>query len=478
MQIDELYVENFKSFGKRRFQFHAKFNLIVGSNGAGKTSALDALAIAVGTWFLGVRGADSRHIRQNEVTLKDVLSAGDEGDVPVVTFEKAYPCVIESCGFVQSERCTWRRTLNGPDSRTTFGEAKQVKRIATETDAAVRNGTAVSLPLISYYGTGRLWQEPKDNFQVSEPTKISDKEEQSRFAGYWNSVDPRLSVAELTRWIARQTWISFQKKGVTSPLFEAVRLAMIKCISGAVDLYFDPDVGEVIVRMENKSQPFSNLSDGQRSMLAMVGDLAQKAARLNPHLGARVLTDTKGIVLIDELDLHLHPIWQRRIVSDLMLIFPGLQFICTTHSPFVIQSMSEGRIIKLDDGGEESDAVIAEGDSAARQDAPVPICVEEQAITSSMENLGPVSDRSIEDIVEDIQGVEMPQRSERHQLMLRAAEEYFVRLNEIADKNHPDMIALKDELDRLAIPFGDDPAFTALLKFERDRLARASEKKN
>lgn len=83
-------------------------------------------------------------------------------------------------------------------------------------------------------------------------------------------------------------------------------------------------------------------------MIAMVGDLAFKAAQLNPHLGADVLNQTPGIVLIDELDLHLHPRWQRHVVEDLRRMFPEVQFIATTHSPFVVQSLRDGELQPLD----------------------------------------------------------------------------------------------------------------------------------
>lgn len=84
-------------------------------------------------------------------------------------------------------------------------------------------------------------------------------------------------------------------------------------------------------------------------MLALIADIAQKAATLNPHLGENALQQTHGIVLIDELDLHLHPRWQRSVVENLRTTFPNIQFICTTHSPFLIQSLrSSEEIIMLD----------------------------------------------------------------------------------------------------------------------------------
>lgn len=89
----------------------------------------------------------------------------------------------------------------------------------------------------------------------------------------------------------------------------------------------------VILTKDQQKLPFAALSDGQKAVLLLIGDVAQKMSKLNPHLQENVLQDTSGIVLIDELDLHLHPIWQRRIIEDLRTVFPKVQFFATTHSP-------------------------------------------------------------------------------------------------------------------------------------------------
>ncbi len=94
----------------------------------------------------------------------------------------------------------------------------------------------------------------------------------------------------------------------------------------------------------------SNLSDGQLILLTLVGDLAKRVAILNPHLGHEGLRKTPGVVTIDELDLHLHPKWQRRIIHDLKNTFPSLQFIATTHSPQLIGEAHPDEIRLLDDG--------------------------------------------------------------------------------------------------------------------------------
>jgi predicted ATP-binding protein involved in virulence len=94
---------------------------------------------------------------------------------------------------------------------------------------------------------------------------------------------------------------------------------------------------------------FDQLSDGQKNILGMVADMAYRAATLNPHLGDDVLEKTPGIVLIDEIDQHLHPSWQRRIIRDLRKTFPNVQFIVTTHSPQVLSEVPREEITLLDD---------------------------------------------------------------------------------------------------------------------------------
>jgi predicted ATP-binding protein involved in virulence len=345
MRIDHLTVLNFKGFDLRRFSFNTSFNLLVGINGTGKTSALDALAVAAGTWFLGIRGYESpRHIKPDEIRLAARVYEDE------IRFEEQYPVRVEASGQVFGNDLNWARALDNATGRTKYGEATTVRDLARKADTEAREGKAITLPLISYYGTGRLWLEPRSFSRIKTAEKLSPKTRLSRLEGYRNSIDPRLSVKDLVQWIARQSWAGYQQ-GKEKTLFQAVKQAIIACTEDAENLYFDPARGEVIVVMrEHGAQPFANLSDGQRSMLAMVGDIAQKAAKLNPHLGDQVLTQTPGVVLIDELDLHLHPRWQRRVMADLKKCFPNIQFIATTHSPQLIGQARTEEIIVLESG--------------------------------------------------------------------------------------------------------------------------------
>jgi len=143
--------------------------------------------------------------------------------------------------------------------------------------------------------------------------------------------------------------------------------------------------------------------------------------------------DIPAVILIDEIDVHLHPKWQRKIVPALEDLFRACQFIATTHSPFVIQAVDRQKISRTD----------KLGDIPLDQDA-----------------------NSIEDIVEDIQGITMPQRSKRSEELSIAAEKYFKLLKQ---KNIPeDDLAQAETKYRLASePFASDPALHALLKVEQ-----------
>jgi predicted ATP-binding protein involved in virulence len=125
----------------------------------------------------------------------------------------------------------------------------------------------------------------------------------------------------------------------------------MQCVEGAKSLYYDGRYKDLVVVLnEGGPQLFDNLSDGQRIMLTLVGDLASRAAILNPHLGDAALRETPGVVIVDELDLHLHPKWQRRVIHDLKTTFPSFQFIATTHSPQLVGEAKADEVMLLDGG--------------------------------------------------------------------------------------------------------------------------------
>ncbi len=331
MKLNQLSVSNFRCYKNRNFNFHPEVNLIVGQNATGKTAVLDAVSIAIASWLIGFKKKnDKKNLEQTDATLTYVEREGE------AQFIEAWPVTVSATGCVNEKEISWERSKDSPTGNTRYGNALELTALAKECDKNLAE--KIMLPLISYYGTMRLWQDPRAPKVKSSLTKTSTKP--SRLDGYKHCVDPRIASKELVAWFARQEWKSFQD-GLEPPMLSVVRNAVLNCIEDAKHLRFDAKREELLVWFkEREPQPFNMLSDGQRCVLALVADIAQKAATLNPHLGNKVLELTEGVVLIDELDLHLHPRWQRRIIDDLRSTFPKVQFICTTHSPFLIQAIS------------------------------------------------------------------------------------------------------------------------------------------
>lgn len=168
-------------------------------------------------------------------------------------------------------------------------------------------------------------------------------------------------------------------------------------------------------------------------MAGLAADIALRCVQLNPHLVSDAPRETEGVVLIDEIDLHLHPNWQRVVIRNLTSLFPRLQFVATTHSPFIVQSLAGQGLVNLSDMG----------------------ALEERK-----------GAYSIEDVAEETMGVETPQRSKRFLEMEAAAESYYKLLDE-STEDDPKAMAAKEELDRIESRFSDDPAYAALLKLRR-----------
>ncbi len=292
--------------------------------------------------FLGFKSQKTKSIGKNDIRLIPITQNG------IKTTEYQFPVEIESYAVWDDRRFCWtryRETLYGK----TKNNAADIQAFSTELDTAIRKGEVVTLPLISYYGNGRLWLEPNK-------TSKSKKKVFSRFDGYTLSLDPRKSLADLEDWFRRQEQILF-KEGSADPVFFIIKKAIIDALPGFSEINYDPRINQIYtIKDDGTRLPYTSLSDGQRGMLALIGDLAIRISTLNPHLGNNVLEKTPGVVLIDELDLYLHPQWQRIVSSVLQKTFPEIQFICTTHSPQVIGEIDGNRIYSLDHGKKLTEA--------------------------------------------------------------------------------------------------------------------------
>lgn len=431
MQIDRLKLRNFKGFPELDQGLNRRFTLTVGNNGAGKSSLLDALSIAFGSFFLGIPTVAKRHISQSEVREFEQDFDG------TLEFNKTYPVVVEAEGKIKHpisgeiKDIRWTRALSSEKGRSTTRDARALSSIAEEAYQAVKDRANPTLPLLSYYGTGRLWVESRNVRRGQKP---------SRFDAYRNSHEPRVSPTDLLNWLRRERLKEFEVER-SSPLLHAWRKAVEACFDEPVEVAYSSFRDRLEVRFNNRRQTiaYENLSHGQRNILSMVGDIAFKATILNPHLKAEAVTSVQGIVLIDEIDLHLHPRWQRVIVPALLKAFPRLQFVATTHSPFIIQSLSDGVLLDLD----------------------------------RMELDDRVHNLPLRDIVEDVQQVEASDRSVPYIQKTRSAQDYLGLVEKLATLTDlTERAKLENDLDTMEAEI-QDPGLEALLKIKR--LARLKE---
>ena len=385
MRIDRLHLTNFRCFDERTFAFHEQFTLLIGANATGKTAVLDALAVALGAALAPVPHALSGSIRRRDVR-RTYRLLGETG-----YFVEHYPTRIDARGSIDSHEIDWTRTLPSAKSQTTRGGTRTIRGAMNRLLQRSAQHGDVILPYMGYYGTGRLWLERR----LASRTSIDPAGRNSRYVGYRNCLAPRQSARHLSAWIKRLALLEVRRGPLTT----------LKAIFRAI------------------------------SMAATAADIAMRCSQLNPQLNESAGTETPGVVLIDEIDLHLHPRWQRSVVRDLTETFPRLQFVATTHSPFIVQSISTGGAINLDMG-------------ASAPETP--------------------DDQSIEDVAEDIMGVEQPQRSRRYRDMLEAAEQYYAALTSAAGETDPrEVQQLRERLDQLEEPFADNPAYVAFLRLQR-----------
>ena len=225
-----------------------------------------------------------------------------------------------------------------------------------------RDEQSGALPLLAYYGAGRAWQASNERSKAD----LSGDLKARRSDGYYDCLNERIRIKDILKWFVLAA-ASRDERGRFKPSFEAVRLALQKGIPGVDDIYWDHLRAELIVSIHGVTQPFSNLSDGQRTMASTLADMAIRAVTLNPHLlgdnngtfyPEEVLNQTPGVVLIDEVDVHLHPEWQRSVVRDLLTTFPKIQFVCSSHSaqvmgevPVILGQEKHGTVWILGSGG-------------------------------------------------------------------------------------------------------------------------------
>lgn len=360
MRVDELKLTNFRGLLDTEIKFQPGFNLIVGVNGAGKSSVLDALRVLLSQvlpMFTPAPrfnlGFDIDDIMIGRVSAQAQITFSCHGSEPYsyVVHKNRVQRVSNDGGSLREQ------TTETPDKSELFS-SQAPGRALDKGPAEFKKRS--NQPVVLYFSVGRS----RSTDEISKVGKKSNP-------GYFGALvqDRGLRIQDIVHWWrAKKQIASEAPNGTSARQLQAVRRALERLLpdfSGwQLDVHelwvtkrvvievIDPEsiTGGTKQLIETRALRVQQLSEGERSMVAFVFDLARRLAQLNEHEDDPAATG-EGIVLIDEIDLHLHPAWQRRVAADLTRVFPKLQFIATTHSPQVIGETEPGRVVVLREGG-------------------------------------------------------------------------------------------------------------------------------
>lgn len=347
--IDRLRLENFRHYADLTIDFGPEVTLLIGENDAGKTTILDALAISLAT-VISRLGGDSKSL-----DVSDARILPDELDsiARAATLEHVFPVVVGVEAWLAGSHFAWDRQIRDSHGRSTWG-SREVREFS---DSLIKRATTGNmeerdltvLPVLAYYGVERLTRASR--VQAVIP---------SRKGAYSASLDSRSDVTRLFAFLSSldDQILRAAAMGDPEPKAAKAQLAAIEraCTSilepaGWERLRWNSSInGPTLHHPQHGTVPVTLLATGTRISAGLAIDLASRMARANPALGERDLLDTTpGIVLIDEVDLHLHPSWQQQIIPLLRRTFPRVQFIVTTHSPQVIGTVEAENIRVLNE---------------------------------------------------------------------------------------------------------------------------------
>ena len=436
LSIDELRISNYRKFLEENFKLNPRMNVFAGKNGSGKTTVLEAGWGSLGAYLAAYKKyVPSRfvfNISKSDVHLKPLVSESDgvmtTGGIP------QFPCKIECSAIWENGESliSFQRILEKAEGRTKFDEPNPMQPVVVSWESAIEKAIhedkCIIFPLVLYLSSARLWNESNSSSRTDGVYGRTD--------AYNRCLDKKHGVEFAFEYIQRlQSVAAEEHAGKKFPAYEAILDAVNYALKDELApderVIFSTRYSKDLVALRTKEGtvvPFTTLSDGYRNVIKIVLDIAARMCMLNPYLKGNALKETPGVVVIDEIDLSLHPTWQRRIIGILKDLFPQIQFICATHSPFIIQSLEDGELHSLD-----SDLLEEE-----------------------------YSGESIEDIAEDIMGVEMPQYSEKKKRMYEAAEDYFKALDDCRSAEELD--ELRKMMEELEAEYSDNPAYLALIR--------------
>ncbi len=357
MKLEKISIKNFRCYQSVELDLHPHMTVLVANNGQGKTTFLDAIRIGLWPYVSSFDLAKTAYADPaNTIAVGDVLLLKNQNNMA-----RQLPSEIIITGNYGQDEQSWKRYRDSEARKSQTKDdaaSKQLKKFAQNLQKNIRdlNGAPISLPVFGYYGTGRLWNE-KRLMQSKIGSKNRKADENIRTFAYRDCLDPASSYKQFEEWFTssfkkiREEQIKQLESGISSIQADPEIANPVTVIQKSVNTLLKVtgwqnvaysetnDKALVLQHPEKGTLKVDQLSDGIKNMLAMVADIAYRCALLNAHLGADAALETEGVILIDEVDMHLHPEWQQVVIASLTEAFPKLQFIVTTHSPQVLSTV-------------------------------------------------------------------------------------------------------------------------------------------
>ena len=343
MYFERTEIQNFKGVEKMKLEFSSGVNLLIGNNGVGKTTVLEALALSMQNYFNRMNGITKKSFKKNDVHFTSNL-VGDASQHRVYS----NPTVIKSKINLDSME------YSSEISREDETNATRTKYAGKELAAAGRellNSQTEILPVICYFSTSRVVDTQKASTSSVGKNKLND-----RRCGYMDCLNATLDRKALTDWAFKMAMAEY-KKGMPIAEYEAFKKAVGTFMQKMNDLNEIPlveytrDFEDITYTENGKTMLVNYLSAGYQSLLWMLMEISFRVALLNPEMAD--YSQAEGIVLIDEIDMHLHPRWQWKILDALHSSFPKVQFIAATHSPIIISSFRDAKLLSIGQNGVE-----------------------------------------------------------------------------------------------------------------------------
>lgn len=373
MEINKLMLDYIGRFADAEISFapnpkyHSNVTVFVGNNGAGKTTILKSLATSL-SWLVARIRAEKGN--GGHIAEEAIQNNASGAVITVEVIDKSHPDPLFADSPNERHHFAWgiARIRKGRKSEY-HSDLIGATNLADHYRTQLTANHKASLPLIAYY--------PVERSVLEVPLKIRTKHTFDQLDGYDNSLNRGVDFRRFFEWFREredsenETGISdtalaeiSEKFGTDSDVWKtlsnlkassrdrqltAVRSAIAAFMPGFTNLRVQrkPRL-HMAIDKDGVTLNVAQLSQGEKSMMALVGDIARRLAMMNQSLDNPLHGD--GIVLIDEVDLHLHPRWQRSLIRQLSETFPNCQFVLTTHSPLVISDAKDVLVYVLNDG--------------------------------------------------------------------------------------------------------------------------------